>query len=66
MRIEWDSAKNLANLANHAKHGISFDEASKLFSSGEDYLELFDEAHSDEEERFVAIGPISRGLVLVV
>jgi len=63
VRIEWDSAKNLAN---QAKHGISFEEASKLFSSGEDYLELFDEAHSDEEDRFVAIGPIVRGLVLVV
>ena len=37
-----------------------------MFTSGADYLELFDEAHSDEEDRFIAIGPISRGLVLVV
>ena len=63
MRIEWNSAKNLAN---QAKHGISFEEASRLFLPGEDYLELFDDAHSDEEDRFIAIGPISRGLVLVV
>jgi uncharacterized DUF497 family protein len=27
---------------------------------------LFDEAHSVDEERFIAIGPISRGVVLVV
>ena len=63
MRLEWDPEKNLAN---QAKHGISFEEASELFSSAEDYLEVFDAAHSDEEDRFIAIGPIPRGLVLVV
>ncbi len=63
MRLEWDPEKNLAN---QAKHGISFEEASDLFTSGEEYLELFDAAHSDEEDRFIAIGPIPRGLVLVV
>jgi uncharacterized DUF497 family protein len=30
-----------------------------------DYLELFDEHHSEDEDRFIAIGPIKRGLVLV-
>ena len=63
MRFEWDAAKNAANLE---KHGVSFEEASKLFSSGRDYLEIFDAAHSEDEERFIAIGPIARGLVLVV
>lgn len=63
MKIDWDEIKNLAN---QTKHGVSFEEASALFSSGADYLEIFDEAHSDEEERFIAIGPIRRGLVLVV
>lgn len=29
-------------------------------------LEIFDEAHSDFEERFITIGPIRGGLVLVV
>jgi uncharacterized protein len=29
-------------------------------------LELFDDAHSVEEDRFLAIGPTRRGLVLVV
>ena len=63
MTVDWDEAKNLAN---QTKHGVSFEEASALFSSGVDYLEIFDETHSDDEERFIAIGPIRRGLVLVV
>ncbi len=63
VRVTWDRAKNLANQKNH---GVSFHEASELFTSGVDYLELFDDAHSDDEDRFIAIGPIRRGLVLVV
>ena len=63
MRVDWDEAKNLAN---RRKHGISFEEAAELFASGQDYLEIFDEAHSGYEDRFIAIGPIRRGLVLVV
>ena len=63
MRLTWDDAKNLAN---QKKHGVSFEDASRLFTSGADYLEIFDEDHSDEEERFIAIGPIKRGVVLVV
>jgi uncharacterized DUF497 family protein len=63
VRVTWDEAKNLAN---QKKHGVSFQEASKLFSSRASYLEVFDDAHSDVEDRFIAIGPISRGLVLVV
>jgi uncharacterized protein len=63
VRLTWDDAKNLAN---QKKHGVSFEEASRLFTSCADYLEIFDEDHSDEEERFIAIGPIKRGVVLVV
>lgn len=63
MQVDWDGAKNLAN---QAKHGVSFDEAVELFRSGVDYLEIFDGGHSDEEERLIAIGPIRRGLVLIV
>jgi uncharacterized DUF497 family protein len=63
VRVEWDEAKNLAN---QRKHGLSFQEAEKLFSSGTDYLEIFDEIHSESEDRFIAIGPIARGIVLVV
>ena len=63
MRFIWDAAKSVANVENH---GVSLDEASELFKSGEDYLELYDETHSTFEDRFLAIGPIRRGLVLVV
>lgn len=59
----WDEAKNLAN---RRSHGLSFEEAAELFTSGIDYLEIFDEAHSDTEDRFIAVGPIRRGLVVIV
>ena len=63
MRFEWDPSKDRAN---RKKHGLGFDEAQQLFVSGVDYLELFDEAHSETEERFIAIGPVRRGIIVVV
>jgi uncharacterized DUF497 family protein len=63
VKVAWDQAKNLTN---QRKHGVSFEEAKELFVSSVDYLEIFDDVHSDVEDRFIAIGPISRGLVLVV
>lgn len=63
VRVDWDDAKNLAN---QQKHDVSFEEASELFTSGADCLEIFDESHSDTEDRFISIGPIRRGLVMVV
>ena len=33
---------------------------------GVDYLEIFDAEHSLEEERFICIGPITRGIVVRV
>ena len=51
---------------NQQKHGVGFNEAAELFTSGSDYLEIFDEEHSVTEDRFIAIGPIRRGLILVV
>ena len=61
LKVEWDESRNIAN---QTKHGVSCEEAATLFSSGVDHWEVFDESHSDEEERFIAIGPIRRGLVL--
>lgn len=63
VRVTWDRAKNLAN---QKKHGISFEEASEVFRSGVDYLEQVDDGHSEFEDRFIAIGPIQRGMVMVV
>ncbi len=63
MRFEWDPAKDRAN---QAKHGISFDAAQTLFTSGVDYLEIYDIEHSTDEDRFFAIGPIASGVICVV
>lgn len=63
MRIEWDPAKDEAN---QTKHGISFAEASRLFDNDVEQLVLYDEQHSEDEERFISIGPIASGIVLVV
>ena len=59
----WDPAKDLEN---QRKHGISFAEAARVFDSEEQCLDIFDEAHSDAEERFITIGPVRDDLVLVV
>ena len=63
MEFEWDYEKNLRN---QHKHGLSFQEARRLFESGVDYLESFDAEHSESEDRFIAIGPIDDRLVVVV
>ncbi len=63
MEFEWDDGKDLGN---QRKHGLSFTEAQRLFEFGADYLEIFDATHSEFEDRFIAIGPIDRGLVVVV
>lgn len=63
MRFEWDPAKNVQNVR---KHGVSFEEAATLFRAGSGWLDLDDETHSGDEMRYRAIGPIARGVVLVV
>lgn len=63
MRFEWDDAKEPSN---QKKHGLSFWEAARLFQSSQDYLEIFDAAHSQAEDRFIAIGEIDLGIVVVV
>jgi uncharacterized DUF497 family protein len=59
----WDLGKSESN---QRKHGVSFIEACELLHSKADYVEIIEEAHSQVEPRFIAIGPIRRGLVLVV
>ena len=63
MDFEWDAAKERAN---RERHGISFDEVRELFTSDVDYLEIYDFEHSRDEDRFIAVGPVRRGLVVVV
>lgn len=63
MRLEWDPAKNEIN---KAKHDLSFEEASELFTQPVDFLVLYDETSADLEERFISVGPIASGIVVVV
>ena len=63
VKVVLDHSKNLAN---QKKHGVSFEEARELLVSDVDHFEIVDETHSDFEDRFISIGPIRRGLVLVV
>lgn len=45
---------------NERLHGVSFQTTSAPV------LEVYDPGHSETEDRFKSIGPIARGLVLVV
>ena len=61
MLFEWDSEKEKANIQ---KHGIDFTTAARVFGD-ENRLELYDEAHSDTEDRYITIGVID-GITYVV
>ncbi len=63
MRFQWDPRKDRAN---QAKHGLSFKQASQLFKDNAEYLEIYDEEHSDDEDRFIAIGNVLIGTIVVV
>ena len=63
MDFEWDPEKDRLN---RELHGVSFDEAKELFIGDDDYLEIYDIEHSCDEDRYIGIGPIQSGLVLVV
>ncbi len=62
MRYEWDPAKDRQN---RRKHGLSFAQAVRVFEEPAACLEFFDELHSDVEGRFLTIGPIPEGLIVV-
>ena len=62
-RFEWDPAKDCSS---GAKHWLSFQEEFELFSSRVACLEIYDEAHSVREDRFIAVGPIRLGVIAMV
>ena len=57
MTFEYDALKERANIK---KHGISFRTAARVFFD-DDYIEEYDEAHSDNETRYQVIGDVSAG-----
>ena len=63
VEIEWDPDKDVQN---QCKHGVSFAEASQVLSADADRLEIFDRHHSEEEDRFITIGPTLKGILVVV
>jgi uncharacterized DUF497 family protein len=63
VRFEWDPEKSEWN---QRVHGVSFAEACEVFTTEAPVLEVYDANHSETEDRFKTIGPIKRGLVLVV
>src|SRR5438876_2074873 len=62
VRVRWDPEKDHAN---RIKHGLGFDEVAPLFESDTDYLVIYDQEHSDDEDRFLAVGPVARGVITV-
>jgi hypothetical protein len=52
LTFEWDEEKAKLNMK---KHGIPFETAAKVFLD-ENRIEIFDEVHSINEERYITIG----------
>lgn len=62
IRFEWDTNKALANIE---KHGVSFEEASTVFSDA--FAVVFDDPdHSDDEERYLILGFSLYANILIV
>jgi len=62
MSFQWDERKAKANLK---KHGVSFEEAKSVFRDVKVRL-VPDREHSDDEERFLALGMGHQSRILVV
>ena len=61
MLFEWDEEKNAANIK---KHGIDFDGAIRVFED-DDRIEIYDAAHSGDEDRYNTIGMVNDVLFVV-
>ena len=62
MKFEWDPAKNKKNFK---KHKVDFEEAQYVFRD-ELALEVYDEEHSEIEDRYIIIGLSSKTRELYV
>ncbi|MGO4883739.1 MAG: BrnT family toxin [Bryobacteraceae bacterium] len=62
LHFEWDGAKALSN---ERKHGVAFTPALTIFRDPR-IQTMFDEEHSDTEERWIALGLASNGVPRVV
>ena len=62
MKFEWDEDKNSINIQ---KHNVSFEEAMTVFKDNRAVL-LYDENHSEIEDRFSIIGMSQMSKLLIV
>ncbi|QGX39334.1 BrnT family toxin [Permianibacter aggregans] len=60
--FEWDAAKAASN---RRKHGISFELAATVFRDPL-MLSMFDDEHSEQEERWVTLGKAANQVLVVV
>lgn len=59
--FEWDEEKNKINIK---KHGISFEVAVQVFEDC-NRITLYDQQHSQEEDRFHCVGKVNENIVTV-
>lgn len=62
MDFEWHDGKNIANFA---KHGITFHEAKHIFSDI-NRIVILDKKHSSDEKRYFCIGKTREGKIATV
>jgi hypothetical protein len=60
--FDWDPVKARQNLQ---KHGVSFERAARVFLDPF-AITIFDEPHSDTEDRWVTIGAEANEVILIV
>lgn len=52
------------NISNIEKHGVSFEVAKYVFDDV-DYIEIYDDLHSDYEDRYIVLGCVEDVLFVV-
>ncbi|MBW1708227.1 MAG: BrnT family toxin [Deltaproteobacteria bacterium] len=62
MKFIWDPVKEKINIQ---KHKISFTESCYVFAD-QYSLNLFDEQHSEDEDRWITLGQTPNGKILIV
>lgn len=60
--FDWDPQKESRNIR---KHKVAFSHAAKVFRDPR-HLTIYDEDHSEDEERWVTLGIGEAGLLIVV
>jgi uncharacterized DUF497 family protein len=58
----WNPAKERENIS---KHRVTFEEAKDVFRDDEG-IRIYDDEHSEDEDRFILIGMGGKGRLLVV